>query len=74
MQLLIFMIPSEETGESEEGNDGKSRFGYLNKLVQGDRVILRGRRRNLNKKGCEKRDNESEEDESYIRNEFSNTR
>jgi hypothetical protein len=28
----------------------------------------------LNKKGCEKRDNESEEDESYIRNEFSNTR
>jgi len=60
------LVPSEETGDCKEGNNGEARFGQLNKLVEGEGVIFWSGGRDFNEDRGEKRNNDGEEDESHV--------
>lgn len=70
--FLFHLAPFEETGESEEGNNGKARFWQLNKLVKGDGIIFWCRGWDFDEDRCEKRNNDGEEDEGHVGYESAN--
>jgi len=71
MRCLFALVPSEETGDCKEGNDGEAGFGKLNKLVEGKGVIFWCGGRDFNEDRREKRNKDGEEDESHVGYEFS---
>ncbi|KAF7830168.1 uncharacterized protein G2W53_012501 [Senna tora] len=63
-------VPSEEAGESEEGDNGEARFRKLNELVERDRIIFRCGSRDANEDGGEERDEDGEKHEQDVGNQL----